>query len=66
MQLNGKKVVNIQIGGVDGRDYPDFCDAYFEEAEYQDGTPLTGDELEELAELHPGVLNEMAYDSLIP
>ena len=28
--LNGKKVVDLEVGGVDGGDYPDFSDAYFQ------------------------------------
>ena len=56
---------SVQVDGVDGRDYPDFCDAYFSYAEYQDGTVLTDDELEELSESQADRLNEIAYESLI-
>ncbi len=41
---------SVEICGIDSSDYPDFCDAYIDYAEYEDGTPLTGDELEELDE----------------
>ena len=27
--LNGKKVVDLEVDGVDSRDFPDFSDAYF-------------------------------------
>ena len=40
----------LELAGVDRRDYPDFCDAYFSYAEYTDGTPLTDAELEALTE----------------
>ncbi len=43
--LNGKKVVDLEIDGVDSGDYPDFCNAYFSSGCYEDGTPLTDDEL---------------------
>jgi hypothetical protein len=62
--LNGKNVVNLQVDGVDSRDYPDFSDAYFSSGSYEDGTHLTDDELERLNDLAADVLWEMAYDSL--
>ena len=39
---------SIEIDGVDMMDYPDFCDAYISYAEYDDGTPLTDNELDGL------------------
>ena len=39
--LNGRKVVDIEVDGVNPNDYPDFSDAYFSYACYEDGTPLT-------------------------
>jgi len=62
--LNGKKVIDLEVDGVDSRDYPDFSDAYFSSGSYEDGTPLTDDELERLNDLAADVLWEMAYDSL--
>ena len=62
--LNGKKVVDLEIDGVDSRDFPDFCDAYFSSGCYEDGTPLTDDELEHLTILAGDVLWEMAFESL--
>jgi hypothetical protein len=40
------KLQNVSFDGVDTRDYPDFCDAFIDYAEYEDGTPLTEDELD--------------------
>jgi len=62
--LNGRKVIDMEIDGVDSRDYPDFSDAYFTYACYEDGTKLTDDELDQLADQNADVLYEMAYDSL--
>ena len=62
--LNGKKVIDLEIDGVDSGDYPDFCDAYFSGGCYEDGTKLTDDELEHLTILAGDVLFEMAFDSL--
>jgi len=62
--LNGRKVIDMEVDGVDSRDFPDFADAYFSYACYEDGTPLTDDELDELSEKCADVLWEKAYDSL--
>ena len=60
------EVTNIELGGVDMNDYPDFCDAYVESAEKLDGTPLTDVELEAFSELDEtaSYINENAYESL--
>ncbi len=63
--LNGKKVVDLEVDGVDSGDYPDFSDAYFSGGCYEDGTSLTDDELNQLTDLAGDVLWEMAFDSLI-
>ena len=62
--LNGKKVVDLEVDGVDPRDYPDFADAYFSYGCYEDGTELTEDELNSLTDLASDVLWEMAFDRL--
>ena len=60
------EVTNIELGGVDMNDYPDFCDVYVESAEKLDGTPLTDVELEAFSELEEtaSYINENAYESL--
>ena len=62
--LNGRKVVDLEVDGIDLRDSPDFSDAYFSYACYEDGTELTDEELEKLAEQFSDVLHEKAYDSI--
>jgi len=62
--LNGKKVVDLEVDGVVSEDYPDFCDAYFSDGYYEDGTRLTEDELNKLTDLAGDVLWEMAFESL--
>jgi hypothetical protein len=64
MKLNGRKVVDVEVDGCDSRDYPDFCDAYFSYAVFEDTLEeLTDDELIELTDLHGDVVNEMAFES---
>jgi hypothetical protein len=62
--LNGRKVIDIEVDGVNPSDYPDFSDAYFSYACYEDGTPLTEQELDKLADQNGDILHEKAYDSL--
>lgn len=60
MELNGKKIDDVEVDGVDDTDYPDFCDAYFSYGTYVDGTELTEEELIALAEKYPETLNQLA------
>ena len=43
------KIENVVFGGIDMSDYPKFCDAYIESAEYN-GRPATEAELEDMQE----------------
>lgn len=51
MPLNLHKVTNLQFEGIDYKDYPDYCDAYVVNADYE-GEPMTEEQLEELNEEH--------------
>lgn len=67
MELNGKGVdiSSLSVDGVDSRDYPDFCDAYFEYATYVDGIELDDDELEVLRDTYPEVVHSLALDGMV-
>ena len=54
----------LEIDGVDSRDYPEFCDAFFCYG-ILNGREMTDEELEYLQDTYPEHLNEMAYESLI-
>lgn len=45
--LDYSKIDDIEVDGIDGRDAPDFCDAYISSASY-DGRDMTDDELDQL------------------
>ena len=47
--MDYKKIDNIEVDGIDTKDYPDFCDAYISSADY-DGVPMTDKQLDELNE----------------
>lgn len=53
----------LVVDGLDTGDYPDFCDAYFSEGFYLDGTELPDDVLETLTEdkelLHQVILDHI-------
>jgi hypothetical protein len=65
--LDGRRVHKVvdtgslEIDGVDGRDAPDFSDAYFSAGQFKDGTEMSDEELNELADEHPDLLHEMIY-----
>jgi hypothetical protein len=48
-KMDYKKIDNIEIDGIDTKDYPDFCDAYISSADY-DGVPMTDKQLDEINE----------------
>jgi hypothetical protein len=64
--LEGVNYNSIQIDGIDPDDYPDFVDAYIISAEFEDGTPLSEEELEQLTDelYQSGELGDMAAQSL--
>lgn len=64
VSLDGKPVDmgSIEIDGIDMNDYPDFVDAYIVAAEFEDGTPLTDDELQELEDQNYGLTSELIHD----
>jgi len=47
--MDYKKINNIEVDGIDTKDYPDFCDAFISSADY-DGKEMTEEQLDELNE----------------
>jgi len=43
--LDYSKISDVEVGGIDRKDYPDFCDAYISNASYM-GRDMTDAELE--------------------
>ena len=48
--MNTKQITNIELDSVNTWDYPDFCDAYICSADWENGKPLSDNELDELNE----------------
>lgn len=64
--INGKEVdyASLEIDGVDSSDYPDFSDAYFSSGYFTDGTQMSDEDLDQLADKYGELVNRKAYDSL--
>jgi hypothetical protein len=64
VSFNGKPVDirSIEIEGIDRNDYPDFVDAYITYAEYEDGTPLSDEELHDFQAENFDLIGELIHD----
>jgi hypothetical protein len=60
--INGKEVdtTSLVVDGLDITDAPDYCDAYFSEGCFKDGTEMSDDELWMLGED-----GDLLYDHII-
>ena len=63
VMFKDREVSRFEVEDVHAWDYPDFCDAYISYAEWEDGTPLTDEELEEFCDANKDVVYELAYNS---
>ena len=65
-KLNGRKVVDLEVDGVDSSDGPEFVDAFFSAGTYDDnGQDLTDEELDQLTLKYPDVVNQIAFDNVV-
>ncbi len=55
-------ITNVSIDGVDFRDYPDYCDAFIDSADY-DGEEMTDEELDLLNDDYE-LVRELVFESL--
>jgi|TARA_B100001248_G_scaffold261997_1_gene255473 hypothetical protein len=66
MKLNNVVVIDIEVDGIDIKDYPDFCDAYISEAKFRDTKePLNDEQLVELQEQNMDKFNELVIDEFL-
>ena len=49
MELDYKLISNVELDGLDQKDYPDFVDAYINSADYN-GEPMTEEQLNAINE----------------
>ena len=66
LKFQGRHVEDMSLGGVDGKDHPDYVDAYIESAVWSNnGTKLNDEELEQLTDENGEWINQNALESLI-
>ena len=63
MKIDINKVDNLEVDGIDTRDYPDFVDAFISYAEI-DGEPLTDEQLYELTDEYPDLVYNLVINKL--
>jgi hypothetical protein len=67
-QISTKNLVDIEFGGIDHRDYPDYCDAFLSAASERmpDGSlrDLSDDELVDVQESNPSWFHEQLWRHL--
>lgn len=59
--MNLSKITNIEIEGIDTKDYPDFCDAFIASADYN-GKPMTEKQLDDINDSHSEFVHEKVYE----
>ena len=63
MTIDFKLIDNVVVNGIDYKDYPDFCDAYISEADY-DGNPMSDEMLDDLNTDYRDFVYEKVYSHL--
>ena len=66
MLVNNKAVVvdSVAISGINYDDTPDFCDAFIESGFFQDGTPLSDDDIECIHDNFPNEVYNLIYNCI--
>jgi hypothetical protein len=63
MTIDFKLIDNVVVDGIDYNDYPDFCDAYIAEADYN-GEPMDEEMLDVLNTDYTDFILESVYSHL--
>jgi hypothetical protein len=63
MTIDFKLIDNVVVDGIDYSDYPDFCDAYIAEADYN-GEPMSDEMIEVLNYDYTDFVLEQVYSRL--
>ena len=63
MTIDFRLIDNVVVSGIDYKDYPDFCDAYISEADY-DGNPMSDEMLDDLNTDYRDFVYEKVYSHL--
>jgi len=60
--INNVNESTFEIEDVNMNDYPDFCDAFIGYAEFNDGTVVPDEQMDELNEQCDDLINELAHE----
>jgi hypothetical protein len=63
MEIDFKLIDNVVVDGIDYNDYPDFCDAFIAEADY-DGKPMSQEMIDDLNENYTDFVLESVYSQV--
>ncbi len=63
VKINNKEVNldTIKVDGVYHWDFPKFCDAFVSFAEFVDGSTLTPNQLDQITDNYPELVNDLAH-----
>ena len=61
MKIDFKKVEVLEVSDINHYDYPEYCDAYISEANYN-GNPMNDDMLDEINDNHPDFVYEKVWE----
>ena len=61
IKINGKEVSSIDVDGIRGFDYPEFSDAFVSSAEFDDGTPLTDEQIDQMWKKYPDDVQDWVH-----
>lgn len=62
MNIDPTELINVELGGLNHWDYPDYADVYLYSASYPNGMELTEDELDWVTENCSDWLHELALE----
>lgn len=62
LNMNNVNTSSFELEDVVRNDYPDFCDAFIGYAEFNDGTPVPEEQMDELNEECADMINELAHE----
>ena len=60
MKIDFKKVEVLEVSDINHYDYPEYCDAYISEANYN-GKPMSDKMLDEINDNHPEFVHQQVW-----
>lgn len=64
LDLNKVEIASLEIDGINHRDAPDYCDAYYSKGSFTDGKEMTDEQLENLKDINPDLFYEILTNTI--